>query len=364
MKLYRKILALGLAASMLGLTACSSSIKETEAETEAAVETEAEAETEAETEGTEETEAEAEADTEAAADGEKYLIGICQQMQHTALDSATQGFKDAVIEGLGEANVEFDEQNANGDAATATTICTNFVSEDVDLILANATASIQAASAATGDIPILGTSITDYGVALDIDGFDGVVGGNISGTSDCAPLDEQAAMVQEIFPDAQNVGILYCSAEPNSKFQADTVQAALEEAGLTVNIYTFSDSNDLASVTTEACSASDVIYIPTDNTAASYTETINNVALPAGVPIIAGEEGIMSGCGVATLSISYYNIGHVTGEMAVEILRDGADISTMEVRYDNAPVKKYNPVICEELGITIPDGYEAADIAE
>ena len=335
MKLYKKVLALGLAASMLSLTACSGSSNETEAQ--------------AETEGTE----------AAAADGETYTIGICQLIQHPALDNATQGFKDAVIDGLGEENVKFDEQNANGDAATATTICTNLAAENVDLILANATAALQAAAAATGDIPVLGTSITDYGVALDLEDFSGTIGGNISGTSDCAPLDEQAAMIEELFPDAATVGILYCSAEPNSKFQADTVQAKLEADGKTVKIYTFSDSNDLASVTAEACDGSDVIYIPTDNTAASYTETINNIALPAKTPIFAGEEGIMSGCGVATLSISYYNIGYVTGQMAVEILKDGADISTMGVRYDDAPVKEYNPAIADELGVSIPDDYLA-----
>ena len=342
MKLYRKIMALGLTAAMLGLTACGSSsgTDSTSAEAESS---------------------EAESDTEAAAegDGKTYNIGICQLIQHPALDQATQGFKDAVTEGLGEGNVTFDEQNANGDASTATTICTNFAAENVDLILANATASIQAAAAATGDIPILGTSITDYGVALDIADFDGTVGGNISGTSDCAPLEEQAAMMEEIFPDAETIGILYCSAEPNSKFQSDSVQKKLEADGKNVKIYTFSDSNDLASVTTEACANVDAIYIPTDNTAASYTETINNIALPARVPIFAGEEGIMSGCGVATLSISYYNIGYVTGQMAVEILKDGADISTMAIRYDDAPVKEYNPTICEELGLTMPDDYKA-----
>ncbi|MCI5791707.1 MAG: ABC transporter substrate-binding protein [Lachnospiraceae bacterium] len=342
MKLYRKILALGLTAAMLGLTACGSS----------GADATSAAESESDTEAAEET-------SEEAADGQTYNIGICQLIQHPALDQATQGFKDAVTEGLGEENVNFDEQNANGDAATATTICTNFVAEDVDLILANATASIQAAAAATGDIPILGTSITDYGVALDIADFDGTVGGNISGTSDCAPLEEQASMMEDIFPDAQTIGILYCSAEPNSKFQADTVQAKLEADGKTVKIYTFSDSNDLASVTSEACDNVDALYIPTDNTAASYTETINNIALPAKTPIFAGEEGIMAGCGVATLSISYYNIGYVTGQMAVEILKDGADISTMSIRYDDAPVKKYNPAICEELGLTMPEDYEA-----
>ncbi len=347
MKLYRKILALGLTACMLGLTACSGSTAETTAaeETEAAEGSSAESEAEA-------TEAE-------STDAKSYTIGICQLIQHPALDNATQGFKDAVIEGLGEANVTFDEQNANGDTATATTICTNLAAENVDLILANATAALQAAAAATSEIPILGTSITDYGVALDIEDFSGTIGGNISGTSDCAPLDEQAAMIEELFPEAQNIGILYCSAEANSKFQSDSVQAALEADGKTVKVYTFSDSNDLASVTAEACDGSDVIYIPTDNTAASYTETINNIALPAKTPIVAGEEGIMSGCGVATLSISYYNIGYVTGQMAVEILKDGADISTMAVRYDDAPVKEYNPAIATELGVEIPDSYTA-----
>lgn len=340
MKLYKKILALGLTASMLGLTACSSGAAETTAAAES-------------------TEASAETSAEAASDDTVYKIGICQLVQHPALDLATQGFRDAVTEALGEDHVEFDEQNANGDAATATTICTNLVAEDVDLIMANATAALQAAAAATGDIPILGTSITDYGVALDLSDFNGVIGGNISGTSDCAPLEEQANMMLDIFPDAATFGILYCSAEPNSKFQADAVQKTLEAAGKTVNIYTFSDSNDLASVTAEACANVDALYIPTDNTAASYTETINNVAQPAGVPIFAGEEGIMAGCGVATLSISYYNIGKVTGEMAVEILKDGADISTMEVRYDNDPVKEYNPTLSEALGVTIPEDYKA-----
>ena len=347
MKLYRKVLALGLTAAMLGLTACSSSTAETTAAADEAEETEAADAADA-----------AEDATEAeATDGKVYNIGICQLVQHQALDKATEGFKDALTEALGAENVVFDEQNANGDSATATTICANFVSEDVDLIMANATAALQAAASATGDIPILGTSITDYGVALDIADFNGVIGGNISGTSDCAPLETQAQMMLDLFPDATTFGILYCSAEPNSKFQSDAVQKVLEDAGKTVNIYTFSDSNDLASVTQEACSNVEAIYIPTDNTAASYTETINNVAQPAGVPIFAGEEGIMAGCGVATLSISYYNIGKVTGQMAAEILKDGADISTMEVRYDDDPVKEYNPTIADALGITIPDDY-------
>ncbi|MBQ4651495.1 MAG: ABC transporter substrate-binding protein, partial [Oscillospiraceae bacterium] len=216
-----------------------------------------------------------------------------------------------------------------------------------------------AAASATNEIPILGTSITDYGSALAIDDWTGVTGTNISGTSDLAPLDGQAAMLNEIFPDAKNVGILYCSSEPNSKFQADTITPILEELGYTVSAYTFADSNDVAAVTQTVCDKCDVIYIPTDNTAASCTEAINNVAIVAGVPIIAGEEGLCGGCGVATLSISYYDLGYATGEMAAEILVDGADVSTMEIRYAPTFTKKYNAANCETLGIEIPEDYVA-----
>ncbi|MDD6324833.1 MAG: ABC transporter substrate-binding protein, partial [Lachnospiraceae bacterium] len=287
-----------------------------------------------------------------------YNIGICQLVQHVALDAATEGFKDALTDKLGDA-VTFDEQNAQGDSNTCSTIINSFVSNGVDLILANATPALQAAQAGTDEIPILGTAVTEYGVALGLDNFDGTVGGNISGTSDLAPLDQQAAMLQELFPDAKNVGLLYCSAEPNSKYQVDTVKAALEDLGYTCEYYAFSDSNDLSSVTTNAASESDVIYVPTDNTVASNTEIINNICLPEKVPVIAGEEGICSGCGVATLSISYYDLGYATGEMAVRILADGEDISTMPIEYAPNFTKEYNADICAELGITVPDDYVA-----
>lgn len=300
----------------------------------------------------------AETASAAEAAGTQYTVGICQLVQHPALDAATEGFKDALTAEFGN-DVVFDEQNAAGDAATATTICQNLAAEKVDLILANATASLQSAAAATTTIPVLGTAITDYGTALDTEVKDGVIGTNISGTSDLAPLDQQADMITELVPDAKNLGILYCSAEPNSKFQADQIRTYAEANGLTVTDYTFSDSNDVTSVTTSACSGSDVIYIPTDNTAASCTEAINNVALAAKVPIIAGEEGIMSGCGIATLTISYYNLGKTTGEMAVKILKGEEDVSTMAIEYDQDTVKEYNPEICEALGITVPDGYTA-----
>ena len=301
---------------------------------------------------------EAAATSAASTDGKVYNIGICQLVEHEALDAATQGFQDALKEKLGD-NVKFDLQNAQGEQTTAATICNGFVSDGVDLILANATSPLQSAAAATTTIPILGTSVTDYATALEISDWSGATGRNISGTSDLAPLDEQAAMLHELFPDAKNVGLLYCSAEPNSQYQVDTVKAALEELGYSCEYYAFSDSNDLSTIATKAASESDVLYVPTDNTAASNTEIINNICLPAKVPVITGEEGICSGCGVATLSISYYDLGVTTGKMAVKILKDGEDISTMPIEYAPNFTKEYNKDICEELGIEVPDDYVA-----
>ena len=287
-----------------------------------------------------------------------YTVGICQLVQHVALDAATQGFKDALTAKLGDA-VKFDEQNASGDSANCATIVNGFVSNNVDLILANATAPLQAAAQATATIPVLGTSVTDYATALDISDWTGTVGNNISGTSDLAPLDQQAAMIQELFPDAKNVGLLYCSAEPNSVYQCDVMEGYLADMGFTVSRFAFTDTNDVTSVAQTAADASDVIYIPTDNTAASNTEAIANVLLPAKVPAVTGEEGICSGCGVATLSISYYDLGYATGEMAAKILTEGADVSAMPVQYAPNVTKKYNAANCEALGLTIPDDYTA-----
>ena len=292
------------------------------------------------------------------AENATYRVGVCQLAQHPALDAATQGFKDALTEALGDA-VSFNEQNASGESANCATIVNSLIAAKVDLILANATAPLQAAVSATADIPILGTSITDYASALEIDNWNGTVGTNVSGTSDLAPLDQQAAMLQELFPDAKTVGLLYCSAESNSKYQVDVIRGYLEQAGLTCQEFAFTDTNDVASVAQKACDSSDVIYIPTDNTAASNTEAIANVVLPAGVPVIAGEEGLCTGCGVATLSISYYDLGYATGKMAVKILTGEADISTMPVEYAPQVTKKYNVANCEALGISIPEDYEA-----
>ena len=268
--------------------------------------------------------------TEKSSSNAKYTVGICQLVQHEALDAATKGFKDYLTEKLGD-DVVFDEQNAQGDSATCATIVNSFVSKNEDLILANATAPLQSAAA---------------------------------GTSDLAPLSEQAAMLNELFPDAKNVGLLYCSAEANSQYQIDVIKEELEKLNYTCTAYSFVDSNDIASVVQSAVNENDVLYVPTDNTAASNTEVINNIAGEAGIPIIAGEAGICKGCGVATLSISYYDLGYQTGKMAYEILVNGADPSTMEVEFAPAVTKQYNPDICEKLGITVPDDYEALYMSE
>lgn len=296
---------------------------------------------------------------EPAEGGKEFNVGVCQLAPHPALDAATQGFQDKLKE-LMEADgntVNIDVKNANGETSSVATIINGFVSGSTDLILANATAPLQTAAASTGDIPILGTSVSDYGTALEIEDFSGTTGLNVSGTSDLAPLDQQAAMVKEWFPDAKNVGLLYCSSEANSKFQINTIKPELEALGYTCTEYSFADSNDLSTVVTKACDEVEVLYVPTDNTVADNTGIIANIALPKKVPVIAGEEGICAGCGVATLSISYEELGQTTAQMAYDILVGGKDITTMAVEYAPSQTKKYNKEICDELGLTPPEGY-------
>lgn len=288
----------------------------------------------------------------------KYTIGICQLVTHDALDAATNGFRDAVIEQLGEENVTFDFQNAGNSADNCGTIVNSFVSKNVDLILANATPALQAAANYTETIPILGTSITEYGVALDIADFNGTVGGNISGTSDLAPLEQQAQMLLDLLPEAKTVGMLYCSAEANSAYQVKVVREYLTEKGITCKEYKFADSNDVATVTAKASTECDALYVPTDNTAASCSEAIYNAMTPK-IPIITGEENTAKGCGVATLTIDYYEIGYAAGLMAAKILKGEANISEMPIEYASTFKKKYNPSIAAEMGVQIPDDYEA-----
>lgn len=289
-----------------------------------------------------------------------YTVGICQYTQHEALDAAAQGFKAALSEKLGK-QVTYDEQNAGADSSVCNAIMNSFLAEEADLILADSTKALQAAANATTEIPILGTAVTDYGAALNLSDFGGTVGGNISGTSDLAAPGEQAVMIHELFPEAETVGILYCSSETNSQFQAEGLTDALTDLGYHGEAYPFVDSGDLAAVTAQAASACDILYVPTDNTVASNAELIANICIPENVPVITGDENTCRICGAATLSVNYYDLGYATGEMAAEILSDGKPISEMPVRYADSYMKKYNPSVCEKLGLTVPEDYIPLD---
>ena len=289
----------------------------------------------------------------------QFSIGVVQLLKHDALDAATQGFVDELEKEF--SNISIDVKNASGESANCATIVNGFVNDGVDLIMANATPALQAAVAATGDIPILGTSITEYGVALGIDDFDGLVGENVSGTSDLAPLDEQAQMILDLFPETKTVGIIYCSNEANSAYQVKVVTEYLEAKGIKVIAEPFTESNDISLVTSELCDQVDAIYIPTDNQAASYAETINNVTIEKMVPVICGEEGTCVKCGIATLTINYYDLGVETGKMAAKILTGEAKIEEMPIQYFPEPVKKYNKEIAEIFGMEMPEDYVAIE---
>ena len=288
-----------------------------------------------------------------------YTIGVCQWVEHEALGAATDGFVAAIYDKIGRDNVAIDIQNAQNDTGNCTTIINQFVSKGVDLIMANATPVLQTAVSATDKIPVVATSITEYGVALNKTLDNGKTGVNVTGTSDLPPLDQQAAMIPAILDDIRTVGIIYCSREDNSQYQVDEVSKYLKEMGIEVKTYSFAESTELQAITEKAVAENEALYIPTDNTAANATDIIDAIARPAKCPVFAGEEGICRGCGIVTLSISYYDIGYKAGEMAAEILLEGKNPADMPIEYAPQFVKKYNPVICKALGIPAPEGYEA-----
>ena len=292
----------------------------------------------------------------------QYRVGLCQLVTHGALDESTQGFIHALEDALGQGSVHIDVQYAIGDQNTCTAIITDFVADEVDLIVANGTAALQAAAAATGDIPILGTSITEYGVALDMEDFSGVPGGNVSGACDLAPLHKQAQMIVDLFPEAKTVALLYCSAEPNSQYQVDVITGHLTQLGLTPIPYPFADSNDMAIIAQAACDECDVIYTPTDNTVAANAGILDNICQPAQRPVITGDTGTCRIAGAAVLGISYYDLGAITGQMAAKVLTGESDISTMPIAFAERVTYYYNPVICEAIGLAVPDGYIALQI--
>lgn len=295
------------------------------------------------------------------ADSDKvYKVGICQLVQHEALDAATKGFKEALTAKLGD-KVEFDDQNASGKAENCQVIVNKFISNKVDLIMANATDALTSAATATDKIPVVATSITDFGTALNMQLNDGKTGINVTGTSDLAPLDQQAAMIKELVPTAKNVGIIYCSSEKNSKYQVEQITNYLKDLGIEAKAYPFADTKDISTVTQKAVTECDALYAPTDNTVADNSAAINNIAEPAGKPLIAGEQGICKGCGIATLSITYYDIGYKAGEMAYEILANGKDPKDMKIEYSEKFEKLYSKARCEKLGIKVPSDYKAIE---
>lgn len=295
----------------------------------------------------------------------KYKVGVCQLVKHAALDAATNGFKDTLEAEFGK-DVYVDVQNAAGDSATCTTIANNFVSRNYSLIMANATPALQAVSNATTTIPVLGTSVTDYGSALSIPDFSGVTGYNVSGTSDLVAIDEQVSLFKTVFPSATKVGLLYCSAEANSIYQIQEAERLFAANGVTATRHSFTDSNDIAGVVDSAIATGiDAFYIPTDNAAANNAEIIDAKCRNGTrkVPVFAAEEGLCKTCGAFTLSIDYYKLGQKTGQMAIEILKGEKDIKTMPVVHFASEdySRKYNETICNDLGLNIPEGFTKID---
>jgi len=290
------------------------------------------------------------------ADG-TYSIGIVQLMQHVALDQATQGFQDALTEKLGD-KVTFDVQLASGETTNCTTIVTKFVNDDVDLIMGNATPAVIAAKEATSTIPIIGTSVTDYvSPEAAIVASNDAPGANVTGYSDMSDIAAHVELTQKLCPDAKTVAIIYCSAEPNSVIQGNQAEELYTAAGFTTITLTASDITTISTVVTSACDQADVIYIPTDNLFAENMESVKNIAEPAKIPVICGEGGMVESGGTASVAIDYYTLGYRAGEMAYEILVNGADPATTPIGFMTA--EDMELVINEEnvaaIGLTIPD---------
>ena len=286
-----------------------------------------------------------------------YNIGICQQMQHVSLDEATQGFEDALTELLGEENVKFDYQNAGGEQANCTSIVSKFVTDNVDLIMANATTAVQCAKEATTEM--VGTSVTDYVSTGIVDSAENP-GSNVTGYSDLSDANNHVELIQQLLPEAQTVAILYSTGEENSRIQAESAVAAFEAAGLTAESYTANDSNDISSVVTEACTQADVIYVPTDNLMAANMELVKNVALNQKVPVVSCFTADENDGALLSISISYYTMGYLAGEMAYEILVNGADPASMPIGVMSVEDMDItiNQSVADELGITIPESMQ------
>ena len=287
----------------------------------------------------------------ADADSGTVSIGIIQLVEHPALDAAREGFLAALYDEGIEAEVDF--LNAQGDIATLATIAQRFVGNDVDLVLAIATPSVQAMAAATYTIPIVGTAITGYERA-------GVVysneapGGNVTGASDMNPIEEQIKMIVEFVPDIQTLGIVFSSNEANSVYQAEIAQAIAEGLGLTVVTGTVTATGDVQQNTLSVAGRVDAIFIPTDNTHADAMSVVGQVSIETGVPVFPGEEHMVMGGGVATLSVNYFELGYQSGMMAVQILRGEGEPATMPIQFSQRLTPVVNGFMASELGLDVP----------
>ncbi|WP_256820164.1 ABC transporter substrate-binding protein [Dietzia sp. Die43] len=290
-------------------------------------------------------------DDAAGGGGESYRIGINQLVQHPALDSATAGFKEAFSEAGVE--VEFDEQNANGEQGTALTIAQQFAADDLDLALAVATPAAQAMAQNITDVPLLFTAVTDPVSAELVDSME-EPGANVTGTSDAAPIDKQLELLKEIVPDAERIGIVYASGEVNSQVQVDQAREAAGPLGLEIETQTVTTVNEIQQAV-EALGDVDAIYVPTDNMVVSGIASLVQVAESKQIPVIAAESGTVEGGAVATLGIDYTELGRQTGEMALRILRDGEDPATMPVETATEFTYVVNEDAAERQGVTIPE---------
>lgn len=288
-------------------------------------------------------------------DEKVFQIGIVQLVEHNALDEATRGFQEFLTEKLGD-KVQFNVQNAQGEQTNCTTIVNQFVSSKVDLIMANATNAVKAAREATSDIPIVGTSVTDY-VFSGLVASNEAPGANVTGASDMNPVNVQVQLMKTLCPEVKTVGIVINSGEENSAIQAEEAKTAFEAEGFAVKIYSVADTNEIQTVVTAACNEVDAFYEPTDNLIAANVPTMSNITTAAGKPVICGEGGMCESGFLATYAISYYELGRAAGEQAFNILVNGADPATTPIFFFD--VSQLTLVVNEqnaaELGITIPE---------
>ena len=287
----------------------------------------------------------------AAAQEKLPVVGVVQLVEHPALDAAYQGFADALKEQ--EFNVTIDYQNAQGSPDILAAIADRFIANKVDLILAIATPAAQTMAGKTETIPILGTAITDYVVAK-LANSNEVPGFNVSGTTDMNPIADQIILLQKLVPQAKTVGLLYTGSEDNSVLQAKIATQAIQAAGMQVKEIKINNSNDVQQAITSLADQVDAIYLPTDNVVASAMPIVGEVTMAKKIPVICGEAGMVSGGGTATLGISYYNLGFQTGLMAIDVLKNGADVSKMPIQAQTEFEYAFSLENAAAIGLEIP----------